>query len=415
MKAFMHSSRLPRIVILGILSTMVITVFGLFMAAVASVRNDVANDNYLAAYSVYSGPIEQKAPVLTDASGEEYNLKNTDSGVSIQAAFVKKGLALQPAFRNVFRAQYTFAADSVSAGSATFRFPLPVELDYSELSNVEIWLDDEQLSFTREGSAELYGTQSLVWSGPVKTSDPVFTIRYETVGMSSFTYSGSFTEHAQDFSMIVTIEGTRSYNINYGMSVDSREFGSEGANESVRLEWHKENLFSQPVVSVSVGDRINPSTQVSRIYLTMAPVYVIFAGVAVFLTDRFGRGMRLLDFGIMTVLFAVFFPLVHYLSSFTIDPTMELFASLPVVMEYSMPLYLAFAVAWVLTGGLMLYLSARVHGVSFALRYMLPVTALFIGFFPLVVTIPEYAMLLVLLGFVAFMAIVVQSRSKLKI
>lgn len=409
------TASMSKIIVFAALSTISILLFSVFMAAVASIRNDVARDNYEHTAAVYAGPVDQSAPTLyAQQLGEQVPLASTEGYVTIDAEFVKKGLSYQPTFTTVFSTQYVFEADG-QAGPAEFSFEIPTYLTGQEISNLELLVNGEETKFKSDLSDSEYSySEHLVWNGTIADKEEIeFTVLYETVGLSTFNYYGSDTTGApQDFKMQVEINGTRSYNINSGLSVDSREFGDGNGANSVVLIWDKDNLYSTPQISVSVGNKLNPSTQVSRIYLTMAPAYVIFAAVIVFLSKRFGRGIRLLDFGIVTVLFTVFFPLVHYLSSFTIDPTMELFSSLPFVAEYSMPLYLAFGIAWLLTGGLMTYMAARLHGLGFALRFMLPVVALFIGFFPFVVTIPEYSMLLVLLGFVAFMAIVVQSRTK---
>jgi len=406
-------SRIPKLIAFGVTAVMVITLFSLFMAAVASVRNDVARDTYEYTSEIYAGPVDQTAPNLYAEGGVQVPLRSTDGRARIEAEFVKKGLVYQPTFSTIFGVVYQYNTALLS-GPVEFVFPIPSQLSGNELSDLRLLVDGSEEEFEVLTTSGEYGSrESLVWKGNVDGTElREFTVGYETVGLSDFNYTGQLSEDPQDFRMDVSILGTRSYNVNSGLSVDEREFGTDARSDTVTLIWDKDNLYSSPQISVSVGERLNPSTQVSRIYLTMAPAYIVFALVIVFLAERFGRGMRLLDFGLTTVLFTVFFPLVHYLSSFTIDPTVELLSGLPLTLEYSMPLYLAFVLAWSMTGGLMVYLAARVHGKGFAVRYMLPVVALFIGFFPFVVTIPEYSMLLVLLGFVAFMAIVVQSRRR---
>jgi hypothetical protein len=145
----------------------------------------------------------------------------------------------------------------------------------------------------------------------------------------------------------------------------------------------------------------------------MTPLYIVAMTILLFLFYRFGKKLSLFDLVLMTVLYVLYFPLVHYLSSFTIDPTLEVFAVFDSVGYFSMPLYGAFAITWVMIGGLMFYLAARLSGVGFALKFLLPCLVLFLGFFPLVLTVPEYSILLTLVGITALVTIIIQSRLNL--
>nr|HRO65876.1 hypothetical protein [Candidatus Dojkabacteria bacterium] len=252
----------------------------------------------------------------------------------------------------------------------------------------------------------------LSWEGKIPAGEDVnVEVRYETVGVSSFNYEGiENPKGSQDFKFKVTINGTRSYDVNDGLAVTDREFG-DGA---VSLFWDKPDLYSKPKVSITVGDKLNPSAQVSRVYLTMAPVYFVFIIITLYLAYRFGkRKLSLFDMLLVTILFTLYFPFVHYLSSFTIDPTIELFSNFSKVPNFSMPLYLAFLIAVVVIGGLMYYLLGRIAGFKFSSKFVIPEMVLALGFFPLVVTIPEYSMLLVIVGVIALMAIIIQTRVRM--
>src|SRR5690606_37137206 len=141
-------------------------------------------------------------------------------------------------------------------------------------------------------------------------------------------------------------------------------------DNSVELVWNKPDLYSRPVVQVSVGDKLNPSTQVSRVYMTTAPVYFIFIIIILYLAYRFGKNrLTIFDMLLLTILFTVYFPLVHYLSSFTIDPTIEIFSNLKNVPTFSMSLYVAFGLPVIVIGGLMYYLLGRVSGFRFSSKF----------------------------------------------
>ena len=436
-KSESKSNTVIKYVVFVFLFTVLIGVFSLIMAGIASYRNDVVNyNNYVNTSVVYNGPLEQEAPSLRglDMTSDFYKSNNltpqiakkyidntfltsTIGNVVISAEFVKKGLALQPTYRTSFSGDYILKNELDEKSVISFIFPFPVNSADSEISNAVLIVNGEEVkdAKTKVDLSDQYGYQNkadgLKWEGEVPAEGEVkVKVSYDTVGLSLFTYRGIENfKGSQDFDFTVRINGTRSYNVVNGLSVDKRTFG----DNFVELKWNKKSLFSSPLVSVSVGEKLNPSTQVSRIYLTMSPLYAVFMAIFIFLAYKFAKPLRIFDLFLITVLFTVFFPFVHYLSSFTVDPTMELFSSIQNVTEFSMPLYAAFAIAWVLIGGLMYYLIGRMESFRFSTKFLIPTLVLFLGFFPLVVTIPEYSMLLVIIGFIALIAILVQVRIKL--
>jgi hypothetical protein len=418
-------------------ATVLIGVFSLIMAGIASFRNDVAAINYQNTALIYQGPLEQSAPSLKalDTQSDYYIqnrltpeiikryadntfLRSTDARVIINADFVKKGLDYQPSYRTQFNADYVLKNNLNEKSAIAFVFPFPFDSQNAEISNATLSVNGVAVdnAKTKIDLSQQYGyaynTDGLSWSGEIAPHSEIsVSVSYKTVGLSLFTYRGiENSKGAQDFKFSLDINGTRAYNVNEGLSVDSREFGTN----SVSLKWDKTELFSAPLINVSVGEKLNPSAQVSRIYLTMSPLYLVFIITLIFLAYKFAKPLKMFDLFLVTVLFVMFFPFVHYLSSFTIDPTMEIFSGIANIHDFSMPLYTAFAIAWGVIGGLMAYLVARMTSLKFTLKMLLPTLVLFLGFFPLVVTIPEYAMLLVIIGFIALMAIVVQVRIRLE-
>ncbi|KXK08088.1 hypothetical protein H3C67_04000 [Candidatus Dojkabacteria bacterium] len=417
--------KLTGYILLGIVFTMLIALFSVVMSTVSSYRSGVFYDNYMNIGEVYNGPLTQQAPALEKTylitQGEERKLStdnvvrivSTDAEVKIVADFVKVGLSYQPTYKTTFLADYVVMNTSDRKVETTFSFPLPVNPSADEVSNVILLVDGVDYPIKKSETIDAYYgyvNNKIEWKGEMDAgTEREIRISYNTVGLSMFEYSGWMDSvDAQDFALEVTIEGTRSYNVNYGLSVDEREFSDNG----VKLTWDKEKLFSAPVVSVNVGGKMDPAAQVSRVYLTMTPIYVVFIAALLFLANKAKKAMSYVDMSIYTVLFVVFFPLIHYLSSFTLDPTIDFFVPLSSGVEFSMPLYGAFLIALLLIGGMMMYLSARTMGAKYSLRSLLPLILLFLGFFPVAVTVPEYSMLMVLFGVVAFLAIVVQMRVK---
>lgn len=439
--------------------TGLIGVFSLVMSAVSAQRADITESNYASTARIYNGPLTQASPTINAFSEAEDSafykaqpitteqatayakntaLLSTSGDVVIAADFVKKGLSYQPTYRTTFQASYVLKNSLTEPSVVTFAFPFPANTTDSEISNATLSVDgkeieDAKAQFDRDtyfsnlsdttikpfyesdyGDSYDYTTQTvpgLKWAGEIPAQGNVtVTVTYETVGLSLFRYEGIENPNgAQDFNFKVTINGIRAYDIPDGLSVDSKEFGSK----QVVLNWSKTNLYSTPTVAVAVGDKINPSRQVSRVYLVMTPLYIVAMTILLFLFYRFGKRLSVFDLALFTVLYVLYFPIVHYLSSFTIDPTIEVFSALDTVGYFSMPLYGAFAITWCVIGGLMFYLTARLSGTTFAVKFLLPCLVLFLGFFPLVLTVPEYSILLTLIGITALVTIVIQSRLKL--
>lgn len=448
-------------IIAVVIFTGMIGVFSLIMSAVSAQRADITESNYASTAKIYTGPLTQASPTINAfseavdsdfyeakpisvAQAETYAqntaLLSTTGDVTINADFVKKGLSYQPTYRTQFHASYVLKNNLTEPSVVTFAFPFPANTTDSEISNATLSvdgkdIDDAKAQFDRstyfsnlatdntdpfyddyyyEESYDYTATTTvpgLKWAGEIPAQGSVTVdVTYETVGLSLFRYEGIENPNgAQDFNFKVTINGIRAYDIPDGLSVDTKEFGSK----QVILGWNKTNLYSTPTVAVSVGDKINPSRQVSRVYLVMTPLYIVAMTILLFLFYRFGKRLSVFDLSLMTVLYGLYFPIVHYLSSFTIDPTIEVFAAFDNVGYFSMPLYGAFAITWCVIGGLMFYLTARLSGTGFAVKFLLPCLVLFLGFFPLVLTVPEYSILLTLIGITALVTIVIQSRLKL--
>lgn len=427
-----------------IVFTMIIGVFSLIMSAIAQDRNDIAYRNYSGTAELYGGPLAQSAPSLgmLDTKSSLYiendlsyevakryventSLKSTDADVTITADFVKKGLVYQPTFKTSFKSVYLLKNELNEESIIKFQFPFPGNISSQEISSATLLVNGEEVTNAKtqitvspsKAQYDYYYYENnqydgLSWEGKIPAGDDVnVEVRYETVGVSSFNYQGiENPKGSQDFKFKVTINGTRSYDVNEGLSVTDREFG----DGTVSLYWDKPDLYSKPMVSITVGDKLNPSAQVSRVYLTMAPVYFVFIIITLYLAYRFGkRRLSAFDMLLVTILFTLYFPFVHYLSSFTIDPTIELFSNFSKVPNFSMPLYGAFLIAVVTIGGLMYYLLGRIAGFKFSSKFVIPEMILALGFFPLVVTIPEYSMLLVIVGVIALMAIIIQTRVKM--
>ncbi|MBI4406962.1 MAG: hypothetical protein HY565_00490 [Candidatus Kerfeldbacteria bacterium] len=423
------------------LLSFIILIFSLFMSQVADYREGISSNNYDEVSRVYNGPLTQASPSVTaldseDALYQDYDLKpvqatyfaenttlaSTTGAVVVTAEFVKKGLSYLPTYRTDFTADYVLKNDLAEESVVSFQFPFPDATTDGEVSNARLFVDGVEMTNAKTSITlspqyveyDYYGSTSatvmgLRWDGKIPAQGNVnVTVQYQTVGLDLFTYEGIDNPNgAQDFNFTTTINGIRSYDVPYGLSVDQKTFGPK----SVTLQWNKPALYSKPVVAVQVGERVNPSQQVSRIYFVMAPVYLVFMIIVLFLVMRFGRKpLDLFDLFMVTVLYVLFFPLVHYLSSFTIDPTIELFANFKSVPYFSMPLYGAFGLAWLGTVGVVLYYLARLQGVKFTMKFIFPTTVLFMGFFPLVVTVPEYSVLLALIGVLALVLIIVQTR-----
>lgn len=414
-----------------------IFLFSVIMAGIAAARNQIALDNFSSTERIYS-PLEQNAPSLDGVASDSYLytqnkltsakvkyfldntfLTATEADVIINADFVKKGLAWQPTYKTEFTSTYTLKNNLSEKSFVVFQFPFPSNTMDSEISNARLVVDGKEINNAKSiikttQYEDYYGSNSLnglKWEGEIAAKSEIKIVAsYHTVGLATFLYEGlENPKGSQNFNFKLTINGTRAYDVISGLAVDERTF----ADKSVTLIWNKEDLYSKPLIDISVANRLNPSVQVSRVYLTMAPVYLVFTSILIYLLTRFSKGLHIFDLFLLTILFGIYFPLIHYLSSFTVDPTMEIFSSIKNISYFSMSLYGAFAIALILVGGLFYYLLAKLSDLKFASKFGLPMIILFMGFFPMVVTVPEYSILLVIFGSIALMSIIIKTRIKL--
>jgi hypothetical protein len=383
---------------------------------------------------------------LTTEIAEDYventNLVSTTGDVVINLELKKRGLRYDPTYTTKFSAVYVLENTSDEEVAVEFEFPFPENLRDKEINNAVLLVDGvEQEKPVRQeevesGVAVLYDYEEqdyydyydpyyydeppeettvktgMYWEGTIDAEgDREIEVRYNTVGLGEFSYVGlENPEGAQDFVFEVKVLGSRKYDNTGSLTIDEKEYITENGENGVILTWNKQDLFSNPNIEISVAPRVNPSRHLSEIYSIMIPLYIGFAAAVILMVSLLKKEFGGVDMMLTALLFAIYFPFLHYLVSFNIDPSADVLFNYSGVVDFSMPLYLAFAIALGIVGGLMLYLFARVSGSKFAFGIGLPLILVFMGFFPLAMTLPEYKYLLVLFGVVALLAIVVQMR-----
>lgn len=403
-------------------------------------------------YETYSNELKSSqgytlTPALTEQYVENTHLSSTRGNVVITLDQRKRGLRYEPTYLTSFSAQYVLKNTLETEAAVEFEFPFPVDVLNKEINNAMLLVDGveqekavkkiEEIKKEAEpfSDANLYdydgyyndylhypyqtmtAKTGLFWEGTIPAQgERLIEVRYNTVGLGSFSYIGMENpEGSQDLSFAVKVIGSRKYDNLGSLTIDEKEYIEEGEKTGVILKWDKPNLFSVPYIEVSVAPRVDPSVHLSEIYTIMVPLYLAFAGAVILMISLLKKEFGGVDMMIMAVLFTVFFPLLHYLVSFNIDPSADVLSSYVGVVNFSMPLYGAFAIALGVIGFLMLYLFGRVSGWSFAFGVGLPLIIVFMAFFPLAMTLPEYKYLLALIGIVAILAVVVQMRVSKKI
>jgi hypothetical protein len=427
------------------LFTFLIFLFSMFMSVVAAERSNIYAKNFGETETLYRGELSQAAPYLDNVSKDyivenklaaqlglsesdlklepkqfqerlrgittNINIIKTAAEVNIDAEYIKKGLNFQPTFSTQFKADYVLKSSVNEVSVVSFQFPFPRNLAEGEMSNVTLVVNGVAVENAKTViSQDQYGAQAqgLKWEGKLGPNETVnISVSYATVGTSRFIYEGLENKIGQqDFDMVMHINGTRAYDLNSGLTITERKFG----DNNVTLIWSKKNLYNTPSINVDVADKFMPSQQVSRIYVIMAPIYLVFMSILVWLGLRNNRRLQVKDFLFTTALFAIYFPLLHYVASFTIDPTIQVFSGINNIPQFSMPLYGAFAISLLIVGGLIIYLYQAVYSLKFALKNVAPTLLMMLGFFPLVVTVPEYSVLMMIIGLIAMLLIFIKSR-----
>ncbi len=437
----------------GVLLTFVAFICSIIMISITASRSLISDNNYQQTSRVYNGQLEQDAPVLNsvsydlvedkvankdivlnDSFTKEEAIKNfvknseiisSNGDVLIKAEFVKKGLDYQPTFETNFQMDYVLKNKLDEKSLIAFEFPLPYDLDVSEMSDVSLIVNGQEVSNPKtkilskeylDRNYKVYPEDAYVdglkWEGEIDSlGETNVTVKYTTKGLGQFVYTGfENTSGMQDFNLKLKIEGTRAYDVVSGLSTDNKEF----SGDSVTLYWEKPSLFSSPKINVLVADKLAPGDQVGRVYVIMTFIFIAFFSLLVWFGYKFNKKPSIKDLFILTFLFLVYFPFLHYLTSFTIDPTMEVFSGFENVGYFSLSLYSAFGIALSVILGLMLYSQAIIHGVKYSLKTVLPTGLIMLGFFPLAITVPEYSILLSLVGLIILTFIFIQFRGKEK-
>lgn len=363
--------------------------------------------------------------MLANTYVENTNLVSTNGSVVVDVDLQKRGLRYEPTFQTEFNAEYILANPTDEETFIEFEFPFPTNVLNKEINNASLIVDGKVIEKPVKKVPVLYNTldpygmepeqyskTSLYWEGEIPAnSEVIVEVSYKTVGLSRITYQGiENPDDAQDFNFEVKVLGSRKYDNEGSLSIDEREYITEDGKNGIILRWDKEALFSTPEVQVSIATLTNPSRHLNEMYKIMTPLYIFFAGALVIMSILLKKEFSVVDMIIMSVLFIVFFPFLHYLVSFNIDPSADILANVGTEIEFSMPLYGAFAISFALIGGLMIYLMNKVTSTKFSFGIILPLLVMSMGFFPLAMTLPEYKYLLVLLGIVFVMGIAIQIR-----
>lgn len=436
--------------------SIVVIFVALVLLVKASERSEIDDQMDEWTSTNYGGVVEQSAPKLnavpsssmvyedmTKERGEmsvaiakqfvqNTNLKSTDGDVVVKVDLRKRGLRFEPTFKTEFSAKYVLENTSDEKVAVQFEFPFPDNVQSKEINNARLLVDgveqekpvrrEEVVTSNYDEFGDYYEEEvtyktGLYWEGKIAANDEKeIKVEYNTVGLARFSYEGiENPEGSQDFNFDMKIVGSRKYDNEGGLSIDEKEYITEDGENGVILKWDKSDLFSKPDVQVEVATRVQPSTHLQEIYKIMVPLYFAFAGALIIMVLIMKKEFGGVDMMITAALFTVFFPFLHYLVSFNIDPSADVLAGYSGIVEFTMPLYAAFAIALGVVGGLIVYLIGRVSGAKFAFGVGLPLVVVFMAFFPLAMTLPEYKYLLALIGVVAILAVIVQMRAKKRI
>ncbi len=390
----------------------------------------------------YKDEVREYGSAVALSNVEEYaentNLVSTKGDVTITVDSKKRGLRYEPTFKTEFSAVYVLENELEKESLIEFEFPFPENVRNKEINNANLFVDgveqpgavkreevnndppyvyyEEEYGYDYDydyGDSDSYKS-GLYWEGKVPAGGQVeIEVKYNTVGLSRFSYEGiENPEGSQDFEFDMTLIGSRKYNNEGSLSIDSKDYITEEGKSGMVLHWKKSDLFSKPEIQVSVATRVNPSKHLGAIYKIMTPLYVAFAGGLIVMLTLRKKKFGNVDMILVSTLFIVFFPFLHYLVSFNIDPSADILSGVGREIEFTMPLYGAFAIAYTVISGLVVYLVGRMTSGRFALGITLPLTIVFMAFFPLAMTVPEYKGLLALIGTVALLAVLVQMRVK---
>lgn len=262
-----------------------------------------------------------------------------------------------------------------------------------------------EVTFTVDGiepADVTYSMQNIQWRATLEPEqERKVEVRYRAEGVGSFAYGVPQSQRMRDFDLQVTIEGAQ--DINLPESALAPTARQSGAKETV-LTWRYINTITNRSVQVELPAR--PKLAFVQRVERLGPFFMQLAFAAPLLTLLFLVGWLVVvrleamkvaheHTALVGIGFFLFYPLFIFSAGFV-------------------DLSLAFAIALVVAGALVIGYSVRVLGGRLVSIYLIPLLIVFYGLLTRGLTEPRYLGLMLVISSVALVALLMWRLSNRK-
>jgi hypothetical protein len=331
----------------------------------------------------YSGLADKAAvPAKPIAFGARESHVTADLGVR----YKEKDGATVTAYDLRFAGTYVIASpDAQKASTVTLNFPFPQTA--AVLSEVTFTVD----GIEPDGVA--YSMQSILWKAALEPGQTrTIEVRYRAEGVGSFAYGVPQSQRMKDFDLQVTIRGAQDINIpESALAPTARQ---DGAKETM-LTWRYINTITNRSVQVELPARpklafVQRVEKLGQFFLQLAlaaPLLTALFLVCWLVVVRL-EALKVAHehTALVGIGFFLFYPLFIFSAGFV-------------------DLSLAFAIALVVAGALVIGYSVRVVGGRLVSLYLIPLLVVFYGLLTRGLTEPRYLGLMLVISSVILLAL----------
>ncbi len=335
---------------------------------------------------LWGTPHHQSAPVVyvaSDNEAEEVELLSSDIEVDLQLEHRRKGLLWYATYEVGFEAYYTFQNPFDERATATVQYEFP--------SSTVIY-DDFEFRVGDVSATPAGGSGRFLSAEVEMARSEVIQVRvaYNSRGLDSWQYSfGDGIATVRSFDLVVNTDFDEYDFPDNTISASDKTATGDGW----RLEWHFSNMVSDADVGVRMPRRLNPGPVASRMSY-FAPVSLLFF------------------FTVLVVFGVVRETNLHPMHYFFLGAAFFAFHLLFAYLVDHLALELAFAIAAVVSMGLVISYLWRAAGRRFALREAAVSQFLFLVLFSYAFFFEGYTGLVVTVGAVITLAVLMHVTAK---
>lgn len=296
--------------------------------------------------TTWGAPLRQKPPVACSGLAQPLALTASRVDVDVDLQPRQKGLLWYATYALAFRGTYTFEASPAGDTAVTLRLPLPAA--DAVYDNIVLDVDGAPVRWERE-PARPDAPPALAVTIPPHPGGPI-TLRaaYRTRGQDTFTYDIGDRAAARDFTLTATTNFA-GYDVpDNALSPTSVTERSGPGSPGKTLTWRFDNIVSGQPVTLALPQKLQPGPVVGRISLFAPVSLLLFFFVMFVITVVRGVDLHPMNYFFLATAFFAF----HLLLAYLVDV---------------IPVAPAFAIASVVSVGLVVSYLRLVAGVRFAL------------------------------------------------